>query len=101
MKTIILLLLLLLGTKASVITYSDVAEMSIRFKHHDNIQSFWDASDKIPLLNSKGRIDKALKLADSDMFTLSNGAKPAVVNLLVILTTGTQSNDAGTIHLFF
>ena len=82
------------GTKASVIAYSDIAENNIKFKDHQDIQSFWDTTDKIPLLNSKSRIDKALKLADSDMFTLANGAKPAVTNLLIILTTGTQSTDA-------
>ena len=82
------------GTKAGVISYSDIAESSIKFKDHKDIQSFWDTADKIPLLNSKNRIDKALKLADTDMFSLANGAKPATTNLLIILTTGTQSNDA-------
>ena len=85
------------GSKASVIAYSDVADINIKFTDHDNIQSFWDATDKIPLMNSKSRIDKALELADRDMFTMSNGAKPTVVNLLVILTTGTESNDADAI----
>ena len=82
------------GTKAGVISYSDIAESSIKFKDHQNIQSFWDAADIIPLLNSKSRIDKALKLADTEMFSLASGAKPAVTNLLIIITTGTQSNDA-------
>ena len=82
------------GSKASVIPYSDVANISIKFNDHQDIQSFWDTSDKIPLMNSKNRIDKALALADKDMFTMANGAKPMVTNLLIILTTGTQSNDA-------
>ena len=86
------------GSKASVIAYSDVANINIKFTEHDNIQSFWDAADKLPLMNSKSRIDKALEVADRDMFTLSNGAKPAVANLLVIITTETDSNDASAVN---
>ena len=86
------------GSKASVIAYSDVANINIKFTDNDNIQSFSDAVDKIPLMDSKNRIDKALELADKTMFTLSNGAKPDVVNVLVILTSGTESDDEDAVN---
>ena len=49
-------------------------------------------------MDSKNRIDKALELADKTMFTLSNGAKPGVVNVLVILTSGTESDDEDAVN---
>ena len=86
------------GSKASVIAYSDVADINIKFTDNDNIESFSDAADKIPFMNSKSRIDKALELADKAMFSQSNGAKPGVVNVLVILTTGTESDDEDAVN---
>ena len=86
------------GSKASVIAYSDVADINIKFTDNDNIESFSDAADKIPFMNSKSRIDKALEVADKAMFSLSNGAKPGVVNVLVILTTGTESDDEDAVN---
>ena len=86
------------GSKASVIAYSDIADIKIKFTDNNDVQSFMDAVDEIPLMNSKSRIDKALELADKTMFTLSNGAKPGVVNVLVILTTGTESDDEDAVN---
>ena len=86
------------GSKASVIAYSDVADINIKFTDNDDVESFSDAVDKIPFMNSKSRIDKALELADKAMFRQSNGAKPGVVNVLVILTTGTESDDEDAVN---
>ena len=86
------------GSKASVIAYSDVADINIKFTDNDNIESFSDAADKIPFMNSKSRIDKALEVADKAMFSQSNGAKPGVVDVLIILTTGTESDDEDAVN---
>ena len=86
------------GSKASVIAYSDVADINIKFTDNDDVESFSDAVDKIPFMNSKSRIDKALELADKAMFRQSNGAKPGVVDVLIILTTGTESDDEDAVN---
>jgi len=48
------------------------------------------------LMGSTTRIDRALRLTQSEMFTEENGARPDVPNLLILLTDGTQSVDRNT-----
>jgi len=81
--------------RASVITFSSWSELSIKFNDHFDTNSFNAAVDAIPLMGYQTRIDKALLLAKSAMFTAQNGARSDVPKILVILTDGDQT---GSIH---
>lgn len=83
------------GSRAGVITFSYYTEHSIKLSDYDDLSSFNEAVDKIPLMGSTTRIDKALRLSQQEMFTLANGARPGVPKVLILLTDGSQTQDAG------
>ena len=78
-------------TRAGVITFSYHAEHSIKLKDFDSLTSFNNAVDKIPLMGFTTRIDKALRLAQKEMYTVENGARKNVPKILILLTDGSQS----------
>ena len=51
------------GSRAGVITFSYYTEHSIKLKDHTDLLGFNKAVDKIPVMGSTTRIDKALRLA--------------------------------------
>ena len=83
------------GSRAGVVTFSYFSEHSIKLSDHSDIASFNQAVDEIPLMGSTTRIDKALCLAQKELFSLGNGGRPGVPKLLILLTDGTQTQDAG------
>ena len=83
------------GSRAGVVTFSYFSEHSIKLSDHSDIASFNQAVDEIPLMGSTTRIDKALRLAQKELFSLGNGGRPGVPKLLILLTDGTQTQDAG------
>lgn len=83
------------GSRAGVVTFSYYTEHSIKLNDHTDLSSFNSAVDKIPLMGSTTRIDKALRLSQSEMFTLANGARAGIPKILILLTDGSQTQDAG------
>lgn len=77
-----------------VVTFSDVAKLSIKLKDHDNPRTFNSAVDAIPLMGSVTRIDRALRAAQEKLFTLKNGARPRTARVLVLLTDGSQTRGS-------
>ena len=86
------------ATRLGVITFSQFADYSIRLSDFDNKIDFDLAVDAIPLMGSTTRIDKALLLAQTEMFQLTNGGRGGVPKLLVLLTDGTQSSGPDVIR---
>ena len=82
------------GSRAGVITFSYNAEHSIKLNDYDDLSSFYDAVDNIPLMGSTTRIDKALRLTQGQMFSTANGGRLGVTKILVLLTDGSQTADA-------
>ena len=83
------------GSRAGVVTFSYYTEHSIKMNDHTDLTSFNAAVDKIPLMGSTTRIDKALRLTQKEMYSLGNGARPGVPKVLILLTDGSQTQDAG------
>lgn len=83
------------GSRAAVVTFSFYTEHSIKLKDHSDLSSFNKAVDGIPLMGSTTRIDKALRMTQREMFTIANGARPGVNKVLIVLTDGSQTLDAG------
>ena len=82
------------GSRAGVITFSYNSEHSIKLNDYSDLTRFREAVNKIPLMGSTTRIDKALRLTQKELFSLSNGARPGIPKLLVLLTDGSQTKDA-------
>ena len=74
-----------------IITFSDIAEHSIKLKDHTDMTSFSDAVNKIDHMRSITRIDLALKLAKKELFTVANGARKGAKKMLVLITDGAQT----------
>ena len=83
------------NARASVVTFSYFADLSIKFNDHSDIISFAGAVDAIPLMGSTTRIDRALRETQNQMFSLKNGARLGVTKILILLTDGSQTKDAG------
>ena len=83
------------GGRAGVVTFSYYTEHSVKLSDHTDLASFNDAVDKIPLMGSTTRIDKALRLTQKEMFSIGNGGRPGVSKVLIVLTDGSQTQDAG------
>ena len=83
------------ASRSGVVTFSYLAEHSIKMNDHDNLSDFNDAVDAIPLMGSQTRIDTALRLAQKELFTLANGARPGIPKILILLTDGSQTKSLG------
>ena len=64
------------NTRISVMSYSKNAKVHIRFDQYFNKTQLTAAVKNIPYESLNTRIDKALALAKSEMFTEANGARP-------------------------
>lgn len=83
------------NARAGVVTFSHNSEHSIKLNDHTSLASFNEAVDKIALMGSTTRIDRALRTTQKEMFAVRNGARPGVNKLLVVLTDGSQTQDRG------
>ena len=83
--------------RMSVITFSYYVEHSIKLNDFDSEESFFKAVDGIPLMGSVTRIDRALQLAEKEMFSFKNGGRPNVPKLLFLLTDGSQTKGGDSI----
>ena len=84
------------GSRVGVVTFSSNSEHSIKLKDHVDFVSFNNAVDKIPLMGSTTRIDKAFRLSQNELLSVSNGARPGVPKILVLLTDGSQTPEIGS-----
>lgn len=87
--------------RASVVTFSSWPELSIKFSDHKTTDSFNSAVDAIPLMGYQTRIDKALQMVKSEMFTPENGARASIPKILILLTDGAQTKQTGYIDPAF
>ncbi|XP_047125173.1 collagen alpha-6(VI) chain isoform X3 [Hydra vulgaris] len=80
------------GSRVGVITFSFHAQLSIKLNSFSDLSSFNAAVDNIPLMGLTTRIDRALRLAQNEMFTLENGGRIGVTKLIILLTDGSQTS---------
>ena len=62
-------------------------------KDHTDIASFHAAVDAIPLMGFQTRIDRALRLAQKELFAVENGGRAEIQDILILLTDGTQTKS--------
>jgi len=78
-------------SRASVITFSQYSVLSIKFSDFSRLADFQAEVMRIPHMRSVTFMDRALRLAQKEMFELKNGARPGKAKLLIMLTDGVQS----------
>ena len=87
------------GSHAGVITYSDDADLNIRFDEYKRLESFNGAVDNLPYSKGRTRIDKALQLASSQLFSVGAGMRADVPKIAIVLTDGKQTQAADAVAL--
>jgi len=85
------------GAHVGVVTFSFYSTLSIKFSDHLNKADFQNAVDRISLMASTTRIDKALVTARDELFSSTNGARENVPKLLILLTDGSQSKGGDAV----
>lgn len=81
------------------VVYSDVAAVHQSFDSCNGTNSVMQAIDDIPYYGRSTRIDRALSLANTAMFSNSGGCRPYAAKALVLLTDGTQTPAPDSISL--
>jgi hypothetical protein len=90
-----------LNAHVGLMTYSDEARIVARFNEILSDEDLATELDNLPHLRGKTRIDLALKLASSGMFTRNGGMRlsSSVAKVAVVITDGRQSPAADAIRL--
>ena len=84
-----------IGSRAGVVTFSHQAEHSIKLNDNIDIFSFREAVNAIPHMGYTTRIDRGLRMAQSEIFLSANGGREGVPKVLVLLTDGSQTPSHG------
>lgn len=77
--------------RAALVLFSSSASLEARFGEYDTVNRFLDAVQKLPKMGGRTRIDKALNLADNQVF---RDARRGVHKIAIVLTDGVQSSGA-------
>ena len=85
------------GSRAGIITFSWHAAHSVKLNEHQDVRTFKNAVDSLPMFGRTTRIDKALKMARDEMFNKGNGGRDGIPKLLILLTDGSQTKDADAV----
>ena len=81
------------GAHFSASVFGDDAQMVFNFHQAPSKEEFSNLVDTIPHLQDKGtNIDKAVRLAATDAFSLEGGTRQGVPKVLVVITKGNCAN---------
>jgi len=75
------------------LSYSNEAEVNFNFVRHSTAEKVKRAIDALPHKKSNTRVDKALELAASDIFSLQGGARTRRPMVLIVFFDGDVSRD--------
>ena len=79
------------GTRASIVIYSNNAQIELLLKDGTSQQAFKQKLDNLPFLGLDTRLDRGLYLARLALFTKKYGARAKVPKILYIFIDGEQS----------
>ncbi|CAH3124523.1 unnamed protein product [Pocillopora meandrina] len=85
--------------RAGSLVYSDMATVQQSFNSCNGTHSVVEAVDHIPYYGRTTRIDRALSLANTDLFSDAGGVRSYVANTLLLLTDGRQTPAADSISM--
>ena len=78
-------------TRTSVMSYSNYINMISKFSDFQGVPELKKAIDSAAFMGSNSRVDKALAEANDNMFSVKNGGRAGVKQILVIVTDGVSS----------
>lgn len=84
---------------AGSVVYSDVATVQQSFESCNGSKSVMQAIDRMPYYGRTTRIDRALSVANTAMFSDKGGCRPYVAKTLVLLTDGRQTPAPDSISM--
>ena len=79
------------GSRAGVVVSGKDATLNIKFGDYSHAEDFQEAVDRLPYTPGNSRIDKALKVALTQLLVVQGGARPGVAKILVLITSGTHN----------
>ena len=79
------------GSRGGVVVSGKEATLNIKFGDHLKAEDFQEAVDRLPYTPGNASIDKALKVALTQLLVVQGGARPGVAKILVLITSGTQN----------
>lgn len=79
------------GSRAGVVVSGKDATLNIKFGDYLHAEDFQEAVDRLPYTPGNSRMDKALKVALTELLVVQGGARPGVAKILVLITTGTHN----------
>ncbi|KAL9966798.1 hypothetical protein ACROYT_G024919 [Oculina patagonica] len=85
--------------RAGSLVYSDMATVQQSFNGCNGSHSVMEAVDHIPYYGRTTRIDRALSLANTELFSATGGVRSYVANTLVLLTDGRQTPAPDSISM--
>lgn len=86
------------GVQMAVITYATAADLDIKLSEHSTKSSFMAAVKKIRQRGGWTYTGRALKLAKTGLFQTSNGARPGVTKMLLIVTDGASTGGINSLR---
>ncbi|XP_073236997.1 collagen alpha-3(VI) chain-like [Porites lutea] len=84
---------------AGSVVYSDIATVQQSFDQCNGTKSVMQAIDRLPYYGRTTRIDRALSLANTAMFSAAGGCRSHAAKALLLLTDGTQTPALDSIAL--
>ena len=78
-------------------TFGNDTSLDIKLSDHVDISSFSASLDSIGLKGGEARVDNALRQAHKELFTIENGGRDKIRNVVVLITDSPQG--LGKIYL--
>ena len=78
-------------SRAGVVVSGKEATLNIKFGDYLHAEDFQQAVNRLPYTPGNATIDKALKVALTQLLAAQGGARPGVAKILVLITSGTQN----------
>ena len=80
------------GTRVGIISYSARANLVVAFQEYSSAEILQSTIDELQFMGGTPRIETALDVAVTGLFTLDGGARPGIPKVAVLLTEVSESN---------
>ena len=85
------------GSRAGVVVSGKEATLNIKFGDYLHTEDFQQAVNRLPYTPGDAKIDKALKVALTQLLVVQGGARPGVAKILVLITSDTQNQTVDNV----
>ena len=82
-------------TRVAAVTFSNYAQIRIPLNKYNSLEPLQTAIVDLPYSGGRTNTTGALRLARNEVFTQANGDRPRVKNIIVLITDGYTTVEAG------